>query len=281
MRNTRITLFVLVSILGTGPSLLADSKEKDDKNDEFFAPGPGFWDDKLHSAWDAESGSPSPRLHRQIASDFRTVFTSTETLMILGAGLGAAVVARPFDEAVQTSGLNAEDFGGAGVDNAFEAGEVLGSSLVQVGGAFVTFGIGKLVSDPEIEALGRDLVRAQILSQAMTHMLKYAVGRMRPDESNARSFPSGHSSGAFATATVLQRRYGWKVGLPAYGVAGSVAASRLSENRHFLSDVVFGAAVGFLAGRTVTVGRGDTLFALSPMFTPGGAGLQVSLLPRE
>ncbi len=277
MSNTRITLLALVSILGTGPILLAESKAKD----KFFAPGPGFWDDKLDPSWVAESAPPAPRLYRQIALDFRTVFTSKETLLILGAGLGAAAVAKPFDQAVQTSGLNTEGLDGSGTDTAFEAGEVLGSSLVQVGGAFVTFGIGKIVSDPEIEALGRDLVRAQILSQAMTQILKYSVGRTRPDESNTRSFPSGHSSGAFATATVLQRRYGWKVGLPAYGVAGYVAASRLSENQHFLSDVVFGAAVGFLAGRTVTLGYGDTRFALSPIFTPGGAGLQVSLLPRE
>ena len=158
---------------------------------------------------------------------------------------------------------------------------MLGSSLVQVGGAFATFGIGKLTSNPLVEDLGRDLVRAQILNQAITQTLKFSVARARPDESNNHSFPSGHSSGAFATATVLQRRYGWKVGLPAYGVAGFIAASRLNENKHFLSDVIFGAAVGIVAGRTVTFGRGNTRFELSPMLTSGGAGVQITLLRRQ
>jgi len=84
------------------------------------------------------------------------------------------------------------------------------------------------------------------------------------------SIPSGHSSGTFATATVLQRRYGWKVGIPAYRFAAYVAASRLSENKHLLSDVILGAAIGIMGGRTVTVGRGPVCFAISPMIPPGG-----------
>jgi hypothetical protein len=86
----------------------------------------------------------------------------------------------------------------------------------------------------------------------------------------------------FATATVLQRRYGWKVGIPAYGFAAYVAASRLSENKHFLSDVILGAAIGIMGGRTVTVGRGPVRFVLSPMIPPGGGvGIQATLLPRN
>ncbi len=158
-------------------------------------------------------------------------------------------------------------------------GEILGGALVQVGGAFAAFGIGKITKNPGIEALGRDLVRAQIVTQTLTQAIKYSVGRTRPDESSNRSFPSGHASGAFATATVLQRRYGWKVGSAAYGVATYIAASRLSENKHFLSDVIFGAAIGIMSGRTVTIGLGPARFALSPMIPAGGGvGIQASLI---
>ena len=59
----------------------------------------------------------------------------------------------------------------------------------------------------------------------------------------------------FATATVLQRDLGWKVGVPAYGLATYVAASRIQDKRHFLSDVTFGAAIGIVAGRSVTIGQ--------------------------
>jgi hypothetical protein len=67
---------------------------------------------------------------------------------------------------------------------------------------------------------------------------------------------------------VLQRHFGWK-GALAYSVSAYVAASRLHENRHYLSDVIFGAAIGTVAGRTVTRhGRDTWSVAASP--TRGG-----------
>ena len=106
------------------------------------------------------------------------------------------------------------------------------------------------------------------------------MSRTRPDGSNNGSFPSGHTSGAFATATILQKRYGWKTGIPAYGLAAYVAASRLSENKHHLSDAIFGAAIGIIGGRTVTIGRGRVRLALSPTIPAGGGvGVQATLLP--
>ena len=77
------------------------------------------------------------------------------------------------------------------------------------------------------------------------------------------------------------RDLGWKVGLPAFGVATYVAASRIQEKRHFLSDVAFGAAIGIVAGRTVTIGRGETRFAVAPMATPGGGGVSFTWLERR
>ncbi len=281
--KTRATALLSLSLLiVTASSVFAETKGEEHKKDKFFAPGPVFWEPQsgIPSEFDDRPFS-SPPLFKQIGTDFRNVFSSKENLMVLGTGLGAALAASSLDERIPASRFNSELYEGTKLDRTFESGELLGSTLVQVGGAFVTFGIGKLTSNPEVEDLGRDLVRAQILSQAMTQMLKFSVARARPDESNNHSFPSGHSSGAFATATVLQRRYGWKVGLPAYGVAGFIAASRLSENKHFLSDVIFGAAVGIVAGRTVTFGSGNRRFELSPMLTPGGVGVQFTLLPRQ
>lgn len=113
----------------------------------------------------------------------------------------------------------------------------------------------------------------------MTGAIKTAVGRTRPDGTQY-SFPSGHSATTFASATVLQRNLGWKVGVPAYVVAGYVAASRVQVRRHFVSDVAFGAAVGIAAGRTVTIGRGAHRFALAPAAVPGGAGFTLTLRHR-
>ena len=97
--------------------------------------------------------------------------------------------------------------------------------------------------------------RSWYLSQGLVHAGKFASHRSRPDGSDPYSLPSGHTASAFATATVLQRHFGWKAGIPAYGFGAYVAASRMSANKHHLSDVVIGAAIGVAAGRTVTVGR--------------------------
>ncbi len=219
-----------------------------------------------------------PRLVRQIGADFKNVFTTKENLVTLGVGLGAAWGAGRFDQEIARSGFNSELNGGTALDQAFEAGEYIGGSLAQIGGAFATYGVGKLSKKDGLELLGRDLVRAQAVTQSLTLGVKLMVGRERPDGSNNTSFPSGHASGTFATATVLQRHYGWKVGVPAYAVAGYVAASRMNEGKHYLSDVVFGAAVGILAGRTVTLELARARFAVSPTLPPGGVGVQLTWL---
>ena len=92
--------------------------------------------------------------------------------------------------------------------------------------------------------------------------------------------PSGHTTVTFASATVLERHFGWKVGLPAYAVAGYVGISRVQMRRHNLSDVAFGAALGIVAGRTVTIGRGRSL-ELAPLATPSGAGVSFTWIGRK
>ena len=98
----------------------------------------------------------------------------------------------------------------------------------------------------------------------------------KPDGTGGYSFPSGHASTTFATASVLERHFGWKAGIPTYIAATYVATSRLHENRHFLSDVIFGASVGMAAGRSVTR-HGRSTFALAPIFAPHG-GYGVALM---
>lgn len=79
---------------------------------------------------------------------------------------------------------------------------------------------------------------------AATIILKLAVCEERPNFSNHHSFPSGHSSISFATAGFLQRRYGWKLGVPAYALATYVAWGRVFSRNHHWWDCVAGAAIG-------------------------------------
>lgn len=165
------------------------------------------------------------------------------------------------------------------LDSIMEPGETVGGAGFQLVGALATYGVGRITRSRRVSAIGGDLLRAQLLSQALTAGVKMSVRRTRPD-GTMFSFPSGHSSVTFASATVLHRHLGPKVGIPAYAVATYVAASRIQERRHFLSDVAFGAAIGIAAGRTVTIGRGERQFALAPAPVPGGMALSFNLVGK-
>lgn len=87
-------------------------------------------------------------------------------------------------------------------------------------------------------------VETAAATAAVTYILKYAVNERRPDGSDTHSFPSGHTAASFATATYLQRRYGWKVGVPAYILSTYVAWGRCFSRRHWVWDCMVGAAIG-------------------------------------
>ena len=71
----------------------------------------------------------------------------------------------------------------------------------------------------------------------------------------SNSFPSGHTTEAFAIATVFERRYRRHKWVPwlAYGIASAIAFSRITLQSHFPSDVFVGAAVGYAVGRYVVL----------------------------
>jgi membrane-associated phospholipid phosphatase len=112
-------------------------------------------------------------------------------------------------------------------------------------------------------------------------LLKYSVQRERPDGSNQHSFPSGHTASAFATASVLQQSYGWKVGTVAYLVAGYVGSARMVHNRHYLSDVAFGAAIGIAGARTVMRSDRQRTVTVSASYVEDGVGVIVSIAPSR
>ena len=206
-------------------------------------------------------------LFTTLPKDLHRLPTKTNGLWLAGAGALALGLYS------QDAELTRSAVSTAPLEFTLDAGARVGGGLVQVGGALGTFAIGRLSGHPVMASIGSDLVRAQIIETALVQVPKVAVGRRRPDGTRF-SFPSGHASISFATATVLQRRLGWKAGVPASAMATYVAASRLSENKHYLSDVVVGAALGIISGRAVTVGHGAAgTFALSPLVSPHGAGI--------
>ena len=149
---------------------------------------------------------------------------------------------------------------------------MFGDGWFQGGAAVATYVVGKMRHQPRVTHTGSDLIRAQILNGLVTQALKITVDRERPTGSS-RAFPSGHTSATFASAAVLQRHYGWKIGAPAYAVASFVGWSRVWDGQHWLSDVVFGAAVGLASGYTVTLGHRGPTWNVVPVRTSGGGAI--------
>jgi hypothetical protein len=205
-----------------------------------------------------------------VVGDFKHL-PSMPNLMITMAGGGGALALRGFDHTLNARLRGHEDT----AEPVFVVGKYIGQTPVQVGVSLATYAYGRATGEKKVSHLGMDLLRAQIVTGALTSGLKYATQRERPDHSNAHSFPSGHASVTFATATVIERHLGWRMSALGYGVASYVAASRLHDNRHWLTDVVFGAAVGTIGGRTVTQ-HGRNYWTLVPTTVPGGAAVYLA-----
>jgi membrane-associated phospholipid phosphatase len=203
-------------------------------------------------------------LFQDTVTDFRNL-ASKDTLTMLAVGGLMAAAVHKVDQPATTmlSGSNA---------GLYSSGETIGSARFQFGSALAALAVGRLTGSPKLTAVGADLVSANIVAQTLTIGMKMAVRRGRPDGTEF-SFPSGHTSVSFAAAPVLQRHFGWKTGVPAYAMASYVAASRIHDRRHFLSDVTFGAAVGIVSGWSVTVGRGKAQLSVAPIAAPGGGGI--------
>lgn len=86
--------------------------------------------------------------------------------------------------------------------------------------------------------------KGALLNQAVTMGLKYATGKSRPYHNGERAFPSGHTSTTFQSAAFIQKRYGWKYGIPAYALAGFTGYSRINAQMHDGWDVLAGAVIG-------------------------------------
>lgn len=130
----------------------------------------------------------------------------------------------------------------------------------------------------QFRSLGFSLAQGYLLNMGLTAGFKAATARPRPDGDDKESFPSGHASAAFTAATVTSHYYP-TISIPAYFLAGLVGLSRIEKNKHYLSDVLSGATLGYIVGQTVVRG---THAASKPRITwmpavtaDGGIGVNV------
>jgi membrane-associated phospholipid phosphatase len=120
--------------------------------------------------------------------------------------------------------------------------------------------VGQLTGDRALSRVALRAGGAALLAGGITTALKLAVGRGRPSQgedadvfrpfSGWNSFPSGHTTLAFAVATAIadETEDRWS-DVAVYGVATATAFARLNDDRHWTSDVLVGALVGHLSAR--------------------------------
>ncbi|HWJ22668.1 MAG TPA: phosphatase PAP2 family protein [Gemmatimonadaceae bacterium] len=172
------------------------------------------------------------------------------------------------------------------------------------------YGVGRLAHSDHLADLGLHTTEAVVLSGAATALIKGIAGRQRPYldrtdsdrfgfgrgfTSGARSsFPSGHTTAAFAVASAVTEETRdwwpnapWIVGPVLYGGAGLVGLARVYADKHWASDVVLGAGLGTLSGLSVVrynharphnrVNRWlGVARAAAPTVTPGPNGLALA-----
>lgn len=214
---------------------------------------------------------PTPR-HTGIRAMFKdlgadvTHLPSKENAFWAAFGGGLALAVHPVDDNVNEALVNSDFAKGF-----FGPGAVLGQFPTLITAAATTYIVGRAKDLPKVSHLGMDLIESLAISEGITQTLKYTTRRERPDGSSRNSFPSGHAADTFAFATALERHLGWKGAVPAYIFSSYVAISRLPADRHWLSDAVFGTAVGIIAGRTVT--RHGREFPVAVIALPGGVAI--------
>ena len=225
----------------------------------------------------------------------------------LGMILGSAGVAGALSLFDSRLSADARRMGGDDMSAPTAVGSFVGGPGPLALGALL-YGVGHVRDNRFVTQTGREVMRAVIVSGAVTAVVKGTVGRARPfaapgdpDEfspghgfTNASfaSFPSGHTTAAFATATVLARELSlshpgsrWWINPLLFGGATFVGFSRVYQRQHWPSDVVAGAALGTITGYEVVAhARGDRskiglpfLSHLSVGPSTNGAAMQWSL----
>lgn len=170
-----------------------------------------------------------------------------QNLITLGAGFGAALIARQYDDDFRSTHAR---------QNRLQGSETVFNEFIGTGvpGALIGAGFwwhgARNERSYEVHA-GQAQLEALLATGVLTVVMKGLVGRERPDGSDRYSFPSGHTSTVSASAMTLTEFYGWKVGVPAFAVVALTGYSRVSGDRHWLSDVIGGTTLGMVVGHAV------------------------------
>jgi len=209
------------------------------------------------------------KLPRHFAHDFKESFWGVNGIVFVLA-TGAAVAFHPLDNDVKNQISKGQVFS----DDFNSTISTVLEPLVYGGASIITLIIANETGRPKLSLAMESVIESWLITLALTGATKLAINRTRPNGGNY-SMPSGHTSAAFSTATVLTSFYGVKAAIPCYFLAGLVSFSRIDSQHHFLTDVLVGAVLG------TAIGLGTSSFHkkehpnyfISPMVSSHGTGL--------
>jgi membrane-associated phospholipid phosphatase len=134
----------------------------------------------------------------------------------------------------------------------------------------ITFGTTLYYDNKEGQ---RQLYKSFATNTLITYGLKYGVKRERPNREDNYSFPSGHTSATFQSASFIHKRYGLKYAIPAYIGVTFVGYSRVDSKSHYKSDVLAGAIIGSLSSFYFTTKY--RRFEIKPIAINSGYGVKI------
>ncbi len=210
---------------------------------------------------------------RQIWSGTKLSFTKPENLIILSLAFGGdRIVRHNLDDDVR------EDFrdNKTSLDETGDFGSVIGNPALHFGVAGLWYAAAVRNGDARNHALSKTMIEALAVTNLSTLLLKLGMDDDSPN-GEEWGWPSGHTSSSVCFAAVMHEYYGLKVGLPLYLVAGYSAATRLQDREHDLSDLVFGAALGWVVGHSVVKGELPHVagFTVLPYGGPSSGGIML------
>jgi len=190
----------------------------------------------------------SQSLYASVWEDFTLPVTNEDSRLVLLYGGSATLVATLFKKSLSKK-----------IQQDLKEDQPLCCRITQPGNAYLqilpnilyTFGFGLdflLRDNEESKNLSIGMVKATLYSGLVTDTLKFVVHEKRPNGGGYKSFPSGHTTTAFAFASFVASSHPWYAGVPAYAMAAFVGFCRMHDAHHYLQDVLAGATIGISYG---------------------------------
>lgn len=252
--------------------------------------------DKNNSQVDLSSLKTSVlfNIHNGIKTLEAPLHFQSDDLVNAGIVIGATSIALALDNTVRN---NVKSLHSKSADKWVSYGQYYGRAHYFVLGGGLMYLGGFLIGNKDIEETGGMLSQALFVTGVYTVAMKVILGRSRPFENEGtlsvegfkwhysdNSLPSGHTSTAFTISTILAKKIdNTYASILLYGLAGATAFQRVYSDKHWFSDTVLGAALGYFIGSKVyelNTGKDDTdsksSLSINAAYVPSGVGLSLN-----